>query len=222
MVKVAAAQTGLRGAIMSSEQVDEFRPVGDGIWMLARSDVRQIYEGAAYRTPIHRRLTISHHQVDPADFSARRESAYASDSVMLRDTAQGYRYLTRERKPSTDLTGGSHVVPRIAGRSDRVRTLAGGVIIDPNISRPLPFAGISYVDFNLFGTGTQFNLFFGGGYAQLAFSVPSVKGVDGSSPGVPSASPPRITIVRSATDASCTQKASGSGRRSSRHGCSVR
>ena len=94
MLKVAAAQTGLRGAIVSSEQVDEFRPVGDGIWMLAVSDVRQIYEGAAYRTPIHRRLTISHHQVDPADFSARRESAYASDSVMLRDTAQGYRYLT--------------------------------------------------------------------------------------------------------------------------------
>ena len=32
-----------------------------------------------------------------------------------------------------------------------------GVIVDPNISQPLPFAGLSYVDFNLFGTGTQFN-----------------------------------------------------------------
>ena len=57
-----------------------------------------------------------------------------------------------------------------------MRTLAGGVIIDPNISRPLPFAGISYVDFNLFGTGSQLSLFFGGAYAQLAFSMPSVKG----------------------------------------------
>ena len=40
--------------------------------------------------------------------------------------------------------------------------LAFGAIVDPNISRPLPFAGLSYVDFDLFGTGTQFNGFFGG------------------------------------------------------------
>jgi hypothetical protein len=175
MVKVAAIQTGLRGAIVSSEQVDEFRSVGDGIWLLGSSDVRQIYEGAAYRTPIHRRLTIAHHEVDPIDFSSRRAAAYASDSVILRDTAQGYRYLVRER-PASGQIAGSQVIPRVAGRSDRVRTLAAGVIIDPNISRPLPFAGISYVDFNLFGTGSQLNLFFGGAYGQLAFSVPSLKG----------------------------------------------
>jgi hypothetical protein len=175
MVKVAAAQTGLRGAIVSSEQVDEFRRVADGVWMLASSNVRQIYEGAAYRTPIHRRLTITNHEVDPADFSTRRAAAYASDAVMLRDTAEGYRYLKRERhrSPAGSVTP---VVPVIAGRSDRVRTLAAGVIIDPNISRPLPFAGVSYVDFNLFGTGSQLNLFFGGAYGQLAFSVPSLKG----------------------------------------------
>jgi len=175
MVKVAAIQTGLRGAIVSSEQVDEFRPMGDGIWLLESSDVRQIYEGAAYRTPIHRRLTIAHHEVDPGDYSTRRAAAYASDSVMLRDTAQGYRYLVRERTASRENTA-PPVVPSIAGRSDRVRTLAAGLIIDPNISRPLPFAGISYVDFNLFGTGSQLNLFFGGVYGQLAFSVPSLKG----------------------------------------------
>jgi len=64
----------------------------------------------------------------------------------------------------------------IAGRADRIRTVAFGVIVDPNISQPLPFAGLSYVDFNLFGTGTQFNGFFGGSYAQVAFSAPSVAG----------------------------------------------
>jgi hypothetical protein len=40
----------------------------------------------------------------------------------------------------------------------------------------LPFAGLSYVDFNLFGTGTQMNGFFGGTYGQLAMSVPSLAG----------------------------------------------
>jgi hypothetical protein len=54
--------------------------------------------------------------------------------------------------------------------------LAFGVLIDPNISQPLPFAGLSYVDFNLFGTGAQFSGFFGGSYGQLAFSAPSIRG----------------------------------------------
>lgn len=171
MVRVAAAQTGLRGPIVSSEQVDEFRHVRDGVWLLARSDVRQVYEGAAHRTPIHRRLALDEHLVDPADFDVRRAAAYASTAVMLRETPQGYRYLRRERPK--DGSSGPAVV-EVTKAATRVRTLAGGVIIDPNISRPLPFAGISYVDFDLFGTGAQLNGFFGGAYGQLAFSVPSI------------------------------------------------
>ena len=169
MLKVAAAQTGLRGAIVSSEQVDEFRPVSPGIWLLARSDVRQMYEGAAHRTPIHRVLAIARTEVNPPDFNDRRTRAYAEAPVMLRDTPQGYRYLKKETAPGK-------AAPDIAGRANRVRTLIGGVIIDPNISVPLPFAGLCYVDFDLFKTGTQFNGFFGGTYGQLAFSVPSLAG----------------------------------------------
>ena len=50
MVKVSAVQTGLRGPIVSSEQTDVFRPGPDGWWLLARSEVRQLYEGAGHRT----------------------------------------------------------------------------------------------------------------------------------------------------------------------------
>jgi len=169
MLKVSAAQTGLRGAIVTSEQTDEFRQVQPGIWLLERSDVRQMYEGAAHRTPIHRVLAISQTEVNPSDFKERRTRAYGAAPLMLRDTPQGYRYLKKEMEPGKD-------APAIAGRLDRIRTVIGGVIIDPNISVPLPFAGISYVDFDLFNTGTQFNGFFGGTYGQLAFSVPSIGG----------------------------------------------
>jgi hypothetical protein len=169
MLKVSAAQTALRGPIVTSEQTDEFRQVKPGIWLLARSDVRQMYEGAAYRTPIHRVLAIDRAEVNPPDFKERRARAYVDAPVMLRDTPQGYRYLKKGSQAAQE-------PPEIAGRSDRVRSLIGGVIIDPNISVPLPFAGISYVDFNLFNTGTQFNGFFGGSYGQLAFSVPSLGG----------------------------------------------
>jgi hypothetical protein len=188
MVRVSAVQTGLRGPITTSEQTDEFRDNGHGAWLLARSDVRQTYEGASVRTPIHRLLLIDRHEVNAVDFDERREAAYASADVMLRDTAEGYRYLAMKggrhkvESGSTTSEGGRQKAEDgtagrvVAGRADRVRTLAFGVIVDPNISQPLPFAGVSYADFNLFGTGTQFSGFFGGAFGQLAFSVPSING----------------------------------------------
>ena len=175
MVKVAAAQTGLRGPIVSSEQEDEFRPDTAGRWLLARSEVRQMYEGAAHRTPIHRVLAIDGHEVNPEAFASRRTAAYRSDSIMLRDTPEGYRYLRRSSAPATG-TAAADPVPELAKGASRVRTMIGGVIIDPNITRPLPFAGLSYVDFDLLGTGAQMNAFFGGTYGQMAFSVPSLGG----------------------------------------------
>jgi hypothetical protein len=172
LVKVAATQVRLRGPIVSSDQVDEFTSVA-GMWLLRKSRVNQMYEGAADRTPIERVLTIDRTEVNPPDFASRRAAAYASSHVMVRDTPQGYRYLQRDAPDEGALVAPAPTVERAA---ERVRTVAVGVIVDPNISRPLPFAGLSYVDFNLFGSGTQFNGFFGGTFGQLAFSLPSLAG----------------------------------------------
>jgi hypothetical protein len=178
MMRVSAVQTGLRGPITASEQTDENALDAEGRWLLARSDVHQTYEGASIRTPIHRRLVLDRHDINAPEFTARRIEAYASRDVMLRDTPEGYRYLRVEKRKSPDekTDAGPPADRVIAGRADRIRTLAFGVIVDPNISQPLPFAGLSYVDFNLFGTGTQFSGFFGGSYGQVAFSAPSVRG----------------------------------------------
>ena len=181
MVRVAAAQTGLRGAIVASEQTDTFAPDADGRWLLARSDIRQTYEGASVRTPIHRLLELARHEINAADFAARRRAAYASPDVILRDTPQGYRYLKRDtaaaqQDPGVAPPEGTPAGRVLASPVTRIRTFAAGVIVDPNISVPLPFAGVSYVDFDLLHTGTQFSGFFGGSYGQLAFSAPSVAG----------------------------------------------
>jgi hypothetical protein len=184
MLRVSAAQTGLKGPIIASEQTDEYAVDPAGRWLLARSDVHQTYEGASIRTPIHRRLVVDRHDVNTADFAARRAEAYASRDIMLRDTPQGYRYLktpdAKDQRPTADAPAKvNEILPIdrvVAGRADRITTLAFGVIVDPNISQPLPFAGLSYVDFNLFGSGTQFSGFFGGSYGQLAFSAPSLAG----------------------------------------------
>jgi hypothetical protein len=180
LLRLEATQTNLRGSIVSSEQIDEYGPVRMApdprppasdprppafdprppasdprpppeIWLLSRSDVRQLYEGAGFRTPIRRLLVLDRHDVNPPAFQDRRSSALASDAIVLRDLLDD-------------------------GKAQRVPTLIGGVLVDPNISRPLPFAGLNYSDFNLFGTGTQFNGFFGGTYGQAAWSVPSLAG----------------------------------------------
>jgi hypothetical protein len=177
MLRVSAVQTGLRGAIVASEQTDAFVEASPGVWVLARSEVRQLYEGAGHRTPIHRVLELREHTVNVPDFAARQQAAYRSEAVMLRETPDGFRYLQRERAQHPAGTEAPAVIePVVAGRATRVRTVIGGVIVDPNITRPLPFAGLSYVDFDLFGTGTQLNVFFGGTYGQAAFSVPSLGG----------------------------------------------
>ena len=179
MVRVAATQTGLKGPIVASEQVDDFALDSAGHWLLARSDVRQTYEGASVKTPIQRLLILDAHDINAPDFEARLAAAHASPDVMLRETPDGFRYLKRSAAAADSRAGSgetSGTVRLLAGKSDRIRTFAFGVIVDPNISIPLPFAGLSYIDFNLFGTGTQFSGFYGGSYGQLAFSAPSVRG----------------------------------------------
>jgi hypothetical protein len=175
LVKVSAVQTNLRGPIVMSEQTDEFSQSSTGVWLLRRSRVNQVYEGAAHRTPIERVVSLTRQELNPPDFEARRRAAYASRHIMLRDTPQGYRYLARGSAGSSE-SASEAVERQVVKAAERVRTIVAGAIVDPNISNPLPFAGISYVDFDLFGTGTQFNGFYGGTFGQLAFSVPSLKG----------------------------------------------
>jgi hypothetical protein len=171
IVRMAATQTGLSSVIISNEQREEFAPrqvEGRTVWLPVRSEMFQVYQAAGLRTPIHRRIDTPEHEVNPPDFDARRAQAHGSTAVMLRDTPEGFRYLVPSGK-----NGRQHetrVVSATAGR--RVVTLAFGVLIDPNISVPLPYAGLSYLDFNLFGSGSQFSGFFGGSYGQAAWTVP--------------------------------------------------
>jgi hypothetical protein len=175
MARTETVQTALRGPIVSSRQRDEFTavPVADGVaWLPARSEVHQVYEGPGHRTPIDRVLTLARWEVDPEDFAARRAAAHASTSVIVADTPAGLRYL--RRAPPTNAAA----EPRreTLGTASSVRTMAMGVLVDPNIGRPLPFAGVSYVDFDFLRTGAQVNGFFGGVFASLSWTLPSLGG----------------------------------------------
>jgi hypothetical protein len=172
--RVEAVQTALRGPIVSSEQHEElgpFRVGGMTAWLPVKTRVFQMYEGAGHRTPIHRVIETPQYDVNPADFDTRLRAAHASSHLMLRETPNGLRYLLRGRDER-----GSAIREVSASAGQRVRTAVFGVLFDPNINVPLPFAGLSYVDLNLFETGAQLNAFFGGTYGQLSWSVPSLAG----------------------------------------------
>ncbi len=152
---------------MSAEQVDEFGRVeisGAAVWMPMETRMFQAYEGAGFRTPIHRAISVARYEINSAAFEERLKAALAADTVMLRETPDGLRYLVRSE------ANNGRAVESHAGHS--IRCVVGGVLIDPNISVPLPFAGISYVHLNLFNKGAHF----GGAYGQASWSVPAIAG----------------------------------------------
>jgi len=170
--RLETVQRDLRGAIVSSEEVDEFGRVdvaGAAIWLPVEARIFQSYEGAGFRTPIHRTITVQRYDVNSATFDAELAAALASDNVMMQDTPDGLRYLVRRGSG-----GGSRSVATRGGHS--IRSIIGGVLVDPNISRPLAFAGLSYVNLDLFGRGAQVNVFFGGVFGQASWTLPSIAG----------------------------------------------
>jgi len=178
LVRLQAVQTGLRGPIVSSEQTDEFAPrevAGATLWLLSRSTVHQAYEGPAFRTAIDRVLEVREQEVDPPDFARRLAAAHASPAVMLRETEHGYVYL-KKAAPAPSAAAGDAGTRVPAGKATAVRTLALGLLVDPNIGDPLPFAGGGYSDFDFLHTGTQLNAFLAGAFAQLSWQAPALFG----------------------------------------------
>jgi hypothetical protein len=164
-----ATQTRLRGPIASSREIDEYEATeqaGITVSFVRRAEIFQVYVGPVASTPIRRVVTFDRHEVNASDFASRLDAAHRSDAVLLRDTPQGYRFLV----PQPDAAGGE---PRRLASStrDHVATAVVGSLFDPNISVPLVFAGVSYLDFNLFRTGTQLNAFFGGTYGRLSWAT---------------------------------------------------
>jgi undecaprenyl-diphosphatase len=175
LVRLQAAQTNLRGVIAAADQDDRFTPVdvaGETVWLLARSEAHQAYEGPGHRTPIHRVMAWDRHEVNPDDYDRRRARAHASAEVLTRETEEGLRYLRRDPRATA-----AAPLPRTpAPPATRVRAVAAGVVVDPNVTRPMPFAGFSYVDFDFLRTGGQVSAFLAPAFAQASWSVPRLFG----------------------------------------------
>jgi hypothetical protein len=179
LLRMDAEQGGLRGPIVASRQRDDYRALdvdGARAWVLRRSETHQSYEGPGHRTPIDRVMTLDRYEPNPGDFAARRAEAHRSPSVLMALTEQGFRYLRRDptRVATTAQAPAAPALRSVAGRSTRIWTAAAGVLVDPNIDDPLPFAGLGYLDLDFLGTGSQLNGFAAGPFLQLAWASPAL------------------------------------------------
>lgn len=174
-VKAQTVQTRLVSPVLSSEEIHYFATAGTlesrDIRLLTRLVGRQIMLIAGRNLLVERGVEFSDFQLNPADFTAQREAARASDRVMYRDTDEGLRYLTKR--------DGARVVQEATTTATAALL---GVTYDPSYDFPLPLAGINYLDFNFLGQDNQLAVVFGGVLALVNVQRAKLIGerIDGS------------------------------------------
>ncbi len=168
-VRISSVQTNLESPVISSEEIDSYRPVagpdGTTYWILSRVDGQQIFSAAGRNLVLNREIEFSAFRINGSDFEAARQMAYQSDRQMLRDTDQGLRYLEKTED------GGRRV-----NADTRDSTLFGiiGVFNQEGLDYPVPLAGVNYFDYRVRGRDLQINAFIAGLVNTFTLTNPSV------------------------------------------------
>ena len=101
---------------------------------------------------LERHYRFSEYDVNASGFSEGLEAARRSAEPMYRDTSDGLRALRKD--------GDQRVVESAPGK--RIRSLVGGMLLDGAYDFPVPLAGVSWVDFDYRGSGSQLSAVFAG------------------------------------------------------------
>jgi hypothetical protein len=176
-VRTRASQVGLQGEVISSEETMIFSPVDangqPAPWAASsyilplRNVGQQILSLLNSSTQVERETVLTHVRINAEDFDGQRETARASDATMVRDTAQGLRYLEKTES-------GERVVKEDIDKNRFF--LLGGVFYDESLDFPLPLAGVNYLDLDFRGRGDQLNIFFAGVFLTANYADPRFLG----------------------------------------------
>jgi hypothetical protein len=172
-LKASIVQTNLEAPVIANEERDHYReevgPDGDRFWLLDRIKGQQIWTAGGRNFVVEREVTFLSYEInqDAEEFERRRQQAYASDNQMLRDTAEGFRYLERQKD-------GSRVVKDELDSSQLLA--AAGAFKDSSSTGVLPLAGINYFDYDVAGKGIQLNVLFAGLLAFVTATKPDLFG----------------------------------------------
>jgi hypothetical protein len=164
-------QLNLKGETLSNVQTEIYVPVPGRADVALPLEIRgeQVFSTAGRTTAIERDVRMKQVEVNPATFDARRSDAYKSEVQMIRDTDKGMRYLI----PDPQAPGSRIVEEKVSKKS----TFAlAGAFYDDSLDYPIPLLGIQHFNFDLWGKGKQFSLFFGGALLTANYTDPSLFG----------------------------------------------
>jgi hypothetical protein len=181
--EVLSQRGGKEGNIVSNTETQDFSLFQDasgGSFNLIKSIYAQQRLNAAGRDfVLQKTYRFDSYAINGPGFDEALSAAWHSDDPMFRETDQGLRSLRKK--------GEERVVD--AKSVKRVRSLVGGMMYEGSYSFPIPFAGISVVDFDFRHTGSQLSVFFAGPILAVNLSKPVSErvrvGIDVALSGLP-------------------------------------
>jgi hypothetical protein len=155
-VKQYLSQRGVNSNVLVNVETQNFELVGDdkgNQFNLLRSiSAQQLLNAAGRDFVLQRTVQFSDYVINSPHFSGALAAEHSSDDPMYRDTDHGLRSLQKK--------SGERVL--VDQSVKRIKALVAGAMYGGTFNFPVPFLGISNVDFDFHHTGAQLSTFFAG------------------------------------------------------------
>jgi hypothetical protein len=155
-VKQYLSQRGVKSNVLVNVETQNFELVrddkGNQFNLLRSISAQQLLNAAGRDFVVQRTVQFSDYLINVPNFSATLAAEHSSDDPMYRDTDRGLRSLQKKN--------GERVL--VDQSVKRINALVAGVMYGGTFNFPIPFLGISKVDFDFHHTGAQLSTFFAG------------------------------------------------------------
>jgi hypothetical protein len=155
-VKQYLTQRGARTNVLVNVETQNFELVrddkGNQFNLLRSISAQQLLNAAGRDFVLQRTMQFSDYVINSPHFNDTLAAEHSSDDPMYRDTDQGLRSLRKQN--------GERVL--IEQSSKLVKALVAGAMYGGTFNFPIPFLGLSSVDFDFRHTGAQLSTFFAG------------------------------------------------------------
>ncbi|HEV3510399.1 MAG TPA: hypothetical protein VGS05_01765 [Candidatus Sulfotelmatobacter sp.] len=155
-VKQYLSQRGAKSNVLVNVETQNFELVrdaeGNQFNLLRSISAQQLLNAAGRDFVLQRTVQFSNYVINTPRFSSALAAEHTSDDPMYRDTDQGLRSLRKK----------GHERVLIDQSAKQVKALVSGLMYGGTFNFPIPFLGLSTVNFDFHHTGAQLSTFFAG------------------------------------------------------------
>jgi hypothetical protein len=155
-VKQYLTQRGVKSNVLVNVETQNFElfrdDKGNQFNLLRSISAQQLLNAAGRDFVLQRTVQFSNYVINAPNFSGTLAAEHSSDDPMYRDTDQGLRSLQKK--------GAERIL--VEQSVKHIKALVAGVMYGGTFNFPVPFLGISTVDFDFHHTGAQLSTFFAG------------------------------------------------------------